>query len=86
MVGDMNYLGVLVHLSDLIIFGKALEKHEKNSRKSWVKIIGVRSMTDKDLVSVFFSFYMRLVESLMRSARTEDYMVIQGTGAALSSS
>ena len=40
MVGDMNYLGIMVFFSDLI-FGQSSKKHEENIIKGWIKTISV---------------------------------------------
>lgn len=49
-----------MYLNTLVIFGKASEKHEKKSRKEWIKIISVHHWQRPSFS--LFSFYTRLVE------------------------
>lgn len=79
----MNYLGILVYLSDHYIW-EGFRKAWKESRKGWVKLLVFINDWQRPSFSLF-SFYTRLVESPIRSARPEDSMVIHGTGWVLSS-
>lgn len=63
----MNYLGVMVYLSDLII-EEASKKHEDSIRKGWIKTISVHQWLTK-MSFLSSSFHMRLVDFTVGSAR-----------------